>query len=173
LNALGRERVDPGAVPDAGAREYARAAQVLAAYGWVTLPMPFRAPSGPEAEVRSGGVTSRGDHGGVGLGLAEIWRRLRGKHPRRTADARLAEYGMEPRFAVLRAMARMTGGSVVGSPTALDTALSDLPWRWHLWFANPEAAEGKEFVPVSIELVRTGKTLRGQQWVRAGVPTSP
>lgn len=170
LNALGGDRVDPGKIPDeGGAREYARAAQALAAYGWVTIPMTLRAPSGPEAEVRSGGMAHPGEHGGAAFGLAEIWRRMRGKHPRRPADPRLAEYGADPRLGVLRAMARMTDGAVVGSPASLDTALADLPWRWHLWFSNPVTAEGKAaFVPVSIELVRTGRSVRSQQWVRAG-----
>jgi hypothetical protein len=167
LNALGGDRVDPDKLPDeGGARSYARAAQALAAYGWVTIPMTLRAPSGPEAEVSSGGMAHPGEHGGAAFGLAEIWRRMRGKHPRRPADPRLADYGADPRLGVLRMMARMTDGAVVGSPASLDTALADLPWRWHLWFSNPATDEGKRFVPVSIELVRLGKPLRGQQWVR-------
>jgi hypothetical protein len=170
LGALGRERVDPARLPeDAGARDYAQAAQTLAAYGWVTLPMALRAPTGDEPEVRSGGVVSTGDHGGIAFNLGEIWRRLRGRHPRRRADPRLAEYGADSRLAVLRAMARMTGGGVVASPAALSSALADLPWRWHLWYSAPSSVAGRA-LPVAIELLRTGKELRGQQWVRSGVP---
>ncbi len=173
LNALAGDRVDPARLPRlpnaGGAREYAQTAQALAAYGWVVLPMVFREPSGPEAEVRSGGVASPGDHGGVALSPGEIWRRLRGKHPRRPADPRLADYGAEPRYAVLRAMARMTGGSVVGSPTSLDSAVADLPWRWRLWFSNPAEVNGG-MLPLEVDLVRTGRAMRGPQWMRSGVP---
>jgi hypothetical protein len=158
LDALGRDRVDPATLPaEGGAAAYATAAQVLAAYGWVTFPLPFRDLPPPAGSTI------------LGFSLAEVGRRLHGMHPRRPGDPQLAEYGAEPRLAVLRAVARMTGGGVVGSPGALAPAIADLPWRWHLWFSAPPAFEGR-IHPVTVELVRTGAAVRGPQWLRSGVP---
>jgi len=162
LNALDRDRVDPEQLPEAnGARAYARAAQVLAAYRWVTFPLALRAgilgELGTPPPVRGG------------ISPAEARRVLRGMHPSPPPDPLLAEYGADPRLAVLRAVARMTGGGVMGSLWAIEPRLDDLAWRWHLWFSAPPAVEGRVHA-VTLSLLRSGAALRGPQWVRSGVP---
>ncbi|HEY8020144.1 MAG TPA: hypothetical protein VIH93_03530 [Thermoanaerobaculia bacterium] len=163
LNALGSDRVDPARLPEeGGARAYVRAAQTLAAYGWVILALPFRravepfdlTPPPPSAGIKPG----------------EVLRKLRGMHPRRSPDPFLADYGADSRLAILRAVGRMTDGALVGRAAMLQPAIADLSWRWHLWFSAPSTAVEGRVHPVTVELLRTGEALRATQWVRSGVP---
>jgi len=172
LRAVDRDRVALADLPAGGAgASFVAAAQLLAAYGWVTLPMPVHGldlgvTGRPGAEHLDNPV---GPPSGFGVDLMALFRRLRGRRPRRPVDPRRSQIGSDPRLALLRAVARTTGGEVLGYPETLGPALEGLGWRWHLWFSAPSTAEGKIHA-VTVELVRTGETLRAPQWVRSGVP---
>ena len=171
LAVLDRDRVESAGL-DVGspAASYVAAARTLAAYGWVTLPMTFRRVD-PDVTASPGPAqldSPVGARPGFAIDLIRVLRYLLGKKQRRPVDPRRSVLS-EPGLVLLRAVARTTGGEVVGYPEGIAPALEDLAWRWHLWFAAPAAPDGR-LHPVAVELAATGTGFHAPQWVRSGVP---
>lgn len=152
----------PGS-PIAAFRDTAR---LLAAYGWVTVPVPLRKEGlGLPHSTVSDVDRIRASTEGYGMPPVILI-------PRRSTS--LAYEGVidvlvEPQTAPLRALARPTTGTVVGYDVQLGPLLDDLSRRWRVWVAAPDTVDGR-VLPVEVRIPGRSKDVRAQEWVRSGTP---
>ncbi len=175
------KRLEAGSAPAANTAEAPEraaiimdAARLLAAYGWVTVPMPFREPeelgkhdNAPEDvdrfRVNHGGGDTLGSSGSVPPVMA----------PKKPRDTELRWEGIvqtkiQPDLSPLRALVNVTAGELVAFEAQLDSTLDSLAGRWHLWFQAPDPRDGRLHA-VQAQL-RSGQRLRARQWQRSSTP---
>ena len=149
-------------------------ARMLAAYGWITVPLPLRetreaeemAAADPNPEIDE----FRVEHSGAGkyssgVPPPAIFHRPPPSPFRWEAAVALQ---IEPDLSPLRALAAPTAGKLVGLEALLDPVLDDLAGRWQLWFQAPEPNLGRAR-PVEVQL-RNGRRLRTRAWLRSSTP---
>lgn len=149
-------------------------ARLLAAYGWITVPLPLRerreaepmepAPSDPEVD------RFRVNHSGAGSKSSGVPppAQFRRPTPSPFRWGAAITLQIEPDLAPLRALVATTGGKLVGLDALLDPLLDHLGGRWQLWFQAPDPGVGKA---QRIEArVRNGTTLRTRTWLRSSTP---
>jgi hypothetical protein len=152
-------------------------ARLLAAYGWITVPLPLREaregealiPANPQSDLerfRSGhsGGSQRGKRMSGFPPVIDLPRPA--PSPFRW-DAAIA-LQIEPSLAPLRALVAPTGGKLVGLDALLDPLLDNLAGRWQLWFQAPELNGGRARA-IEVRL-RNGTTLRTRTWLRSSTP---
>lgn len=185
--ALLEKKDDPAAAP---ASVFHRASRLLAAYGWVTLPVPLRkdgvgveiAPQSGLERIRQSAAPSK--HQSAVPPITP------GRAPRETTLSwtGVIDLAVEPRTAALRVLSRASGGTVIGFEQQIEPALSALSSRWRLWIDEPdEPADGRLqtvtvrlpdqlqvvafFFPIAINLPGGAKrTARPQAWLRSSTP---
>ncbi|HEV8582594.1 MAG TPA: hypothetical protein VGX68_26300 [Thermoanaerobaculia bacterium] len=142
------------------------AAQLLAASGWVTIPVPLRREElGTEAAqsdidiFRQGAAPS--DHQN---GVPPI---LPGRPPKKTTLSvpGAIDTFVDPKGAALRALARPTAGTVIVFESQLDEVLGALPRRWRLWFTEPDVAADGQLHRIAVTLPRLKKEARVPEWL--------
>lgn len=185
--ALLERKDDPAAAP---ASVFHRASRLLAAYGWVTLPVPLRKEGigievAPQSEIeifRQSSAPSK--HQSAVPPITP------GRAPRETTLAwtGVIDLAVEPRTAALRVLSRASGGTVLGFEQQIEPALAALSKRWRLWIDEPdEPVDGRLhtvtvslpdqmrvvafFFPIVIHLPGGAKrTARPQAWLRSSTP---
>jgi hypothetical protein len=187
------ERPDPPKDPPAGmdtpASVFHRTARLLAAYGWVTIPVPLRkegagSPIAPKSEIEIFRQSSApSDHQN---GVPPI---LPGRPPAKTtlAFTGVIDLFIKPQTAALRILSRATAGSIIGFEQQVEPALAALSRRWRLWLAEPDGPVDGRLHPVevslaarrsvgvqsySVEVGPAGKTksVRAPGWIRSSTP---
>lgn len=150
------------------------AARLLAAYGWIAVPLPFREPDelgghdrAPHDIDRFRDNHSAGNSVGTGSNVPSTI------PPRQPRDSELRWEGIiqtkiQPDLSPLRALVKATGGELVGFEAQLDSTLDGLAGRWHLWFQAPDTHDGR-LRPIQAQL-RSGERLRARQWQRSSTP---
>ncbi len=183
--ALLERKDDPAAAP---ASAFHRASRLLAAYGWVTLPVPLRRDgAGVEIIPQSGLERIRQSAAPADHGVPPI---LPGRPPGKTTLSwtGVTDLAVEPRTAALRVLSRASGGTVIGFEQQIEPALAALSRRWRLWIAEPdEPVEGRLqtvqvslpdqmqvvafFFPIALNLPGgPQKQARPQAWLRSSTP---
>ena len=150
-------------------------ARMLAAYGWITVPLPLRetreaeemAPADPNPEIDEFRVEHSGANNKHSSGVPPpaVFHRPAASPFRWEAAVALQ---IEPDLSPLRALAAPTAGKLVGLEALLDPVLDDLAGRWQLWFQAPEPNLGRAR-PVEVRL-RNGRRLRTRAWLRSSTP---
>ena len=147
-------------------------ARLLAAYGWVTIPVPLRKEGlGLQASTQSDIETFRQstswgtDHPGVPPVIGFI-------PPRGSALSfpGVIDVLIAPQTAALRALAQATAGTVIGYEVQLDAMLRALPRRWRLWIEEPDKTVDGRLRPLSVALRERGALVRGPAWIRSSTP---
>lgn len=149
-------------------------ARLLAAYGWITVPIPLRetrevqatGPARPDHDLDR----FRVDHQGTSKHNINVPRvpafPKRAPSPFRWEGALTLQ--IEPDLSPLRALTAPTGGELVGLEMLLDPVLDDLSGRWQLWFQAPEPNEGRARA-LQVRL-KNGTVLRTRTWLRSSTP---
>ncbi len=149
-------------------------ARMLAAYGWITVPLPLREtreaealePARPDSDLDRFRVGHSGaSKHGSGVPPPATFPK-RAPSPFRW-DAAIA-LQIEPDLAPLRALVAPTGGKLVGLDALLDPLLDHLAGRWQLWFQAPEANDGRAR-QLEVRL-RNGTVLRTRAGLRSSTP---
>lgn len=186
--ALLARRNAAGAGP-APAAVFQRAARLLAAYGWVAIPVPLRKEGmgleiAPQREIeilRQGSAPS--DH------QNSVPPILPGRPPEKTTLAwtGVIDLLVEPKTAALRILSRATAGTVIGFEAQIGPILAGLSRRWRLWLAEPDApVDGRlhrlevsladkmrlGFAPygVAVSLPGEARSIRAPAWIRSSTP---
>lgn len=149
-------------------------ARMLAAYGWITIPLPFRETREAEAMIPAQSDPEidqfRVNHSGAGKyssGVPPPAGFLRSTpSPFRWGAAVALQ--IEPNLAPLRTLVAATAGKLVGLDALLDPLLDNLAGRWQLWFQAPEPNEGRAR-PVEVQ-TKQGIRLRTRAWLRSSTP---
>ncbi len=172
---------------------FRRTARLLAAYGWVAIPVPLRKEGmgiemTPQRELeifRQGSAPS-----GPQNGVPPI---LPGRPPKKTALAfgGVIDLFVRPQTASLRVLARPTAGTVVGFEEQIGPVLAALPRRWRLWITEPDAPVDGRLHSLTVNLsdrtrldlvlfnaaavsvpggTTTTKRLRAPEWIRSSSP---
>jgi len=181
------ERRDETAAPPPTV--FHRASRLLAAYGWVVLPMPLRkegigkvtgGQSGLE-RIRQSSAPSKG---------GSVPPIIPSKPPRETTLSwtGVIDLATDPRTAALRVLSRASVGTVIGFEEQIAPALAGLSRRWRLWIAEPdEPVDGRLhtvevrhpdqigvqlfFFPIAVNLLDDSKKqARPQKWIRSSTP---
>lgn len=148
-------------------------ARMLAAYGWITIPLPLRErreaeamePARPDSDLDRFRMGSGG--GTLSNGIPPVTQfPKRAPSPFRWEAAITLQ--IEPDLSPLRALVSSTAGKLVGLDALLDPALDNLTGRWQLWFQAREPNEGRAR-PVEVRL-RDGTPLRTRAWLRSSTP---
>lgn len=185
--ALLEQKDDPAAAP---ASVFHRASRLLAAYGWVTIPVSLRrdgigteitAQSGLE-QVRQSAATSQNRNGPPPVFPT---------HPPGKTTLHwtgVIDLATAPETATLRVLARASGGTVLGFEQQIEPALAALSKRWRVWIdATDEPVDGRLHtvslrVPDQLEVVAVffavpinlpggaRRTARPQAWLRSSTP---
>lgn len=142
-------------------------ARLLAAYGWVTVPVPLRKeglglPGSTVSDIDRIRASARGP---AEPPVILIPRR----RPTSLVYEGVIDVLVEPQTVPLRALARPTTGTVVGYDVQLGPLLADLSRRWRVWVAAPDAVDGR-MLPVEVRIPGRSKDVRAQEWVRSGTP---
>ena len=144
-----------------------QAARLLAASGWVTIPVPLR-KEGPGIEIplqsdierfRQGAAPSDHQNGVPPIVPS------RPPKPTTLSFSGVIDLLVEPKTAALRALARPTAGTVIGFESQLDAVLGALPRRWRLWFTEPDAAADRRLHRLAVTLPRLKKQARVPAWL--------
>jgi len=166
-----------------------RAARLLAAYGWVTIPVPLRkegpgAAIAPKSEMeifRESSAPSDHQNGAPPI--------LPGRPPKKTTLALtgVIDLFIEPKTAALRLLSRATAGTVIGFEEQIGPTLIALSRRWRLWLTEPDApVDGRLHAlavsladrmrvdvlvyPVAVGPPNKTKRVRAPEWIRSSTP---
>jgi hypothetical protein len=183
------ERQDPPACMNTPASVFHRTARLLAAYGWVTIPVPLRkegagSPIAPQSEIevfRQSSAPSNHQNGVPPV--------LPGRPPKKTTLAfrGVIDLFIKPETAALRILSRATAGTIIGFEQQVEPALTALSRRWRLWVAEPDAPVDGRLHPIEVSLaarmsvgiqsysVEIGppdktKNVRAPGWLRSSTP---
>lgn len=160
----GRSAAAPA--PGSAIAAFRDTARLLAAYGWVTVPVPLRKeglglPRSTMSDIDRIRASSRGPAEPPVILI-----------PRRSTSLvyeGVIDVLVEPQTASLRALARPTTGTVVGYDVQLGPLIADLSRRWRVWVAAPDTVDGR-MLPVEVRIPGRSKDVRAQEWVRSGTP---
>lgn len=149
------------------------AARLLAAYGWVTVPVPLRKEGlGLPATTQSDIETFR-QNSSWGTNHPSVPPVIGFVPPKATplAFPGVIDVLIAPRTAALRALAQATAGTVIGYEVQLDAMLEALPRRWRLWLEEPDKVVDGRLRPMSVVLrERRGVLVRSPAWIRSSTP---
>jgi hypothetical protein len=160
----------PAATSSAGARDLAgltAAAQAVAAYGWTVIAVGL-APEPEETRehrasefdrLRQLGVAGTGNHSFP----LETGRRSELDRPG------ALNVFLQPMSALVRALARESGGTLAGVESQLDALLDDLARRLLVVYRTPAVLDG-ELRAVEVRLLPDDLALRAVRWQRSGTP---
>lgn len=156
--------------PTPRAERVHRAARTLAAAGWVTVPVSLTEAELERRTERPFELMGYDDKPAYGINLVpliqKLVRKIRGRSTSQPVDDEEEfRFHTAPENVPLVALARETGGEVLGYPTQLDRTLDDLKNRWRLWYrADPLTAE-----PQALEVIHLGdgRRMRTPRWVAA------
>ncbi len=165
--------LDRGAAgaPQTAAAALQRTARLLAAYGWVAIPVPLRKEgAGLPASTQSEIETFRESTGGSYFGSLPPIIPFRPPKATSLAFSGVIDLMIAPRTAALRALARATAGTVIGFEVQLDEALGALARRWRLWLAEPDTPVDGRLHPLAVGLPGKRETVRAPQWLRSSTP---
>jgi hypothetical protein len=173
MNLLGDQKQELPSPPPAAGRAAALldAARLLAAYGWVTVPLPLHGESpGSRHEKRNEIDQLRiNDQGGgkYGNSVPPVVpsRRPRGSSLQWEGAVQIQ---IQPDLAPLRSLVRETSGALAGFEAQLAPVLDAIEGRWHLWFQAPDSRDGR-LHSIQVRL-RDGQELRARRWLRAATP---
>jgi hypothetical protein len=185
--ALLERKDDPAAAP---ASVFHRASRLLAAYGWVTLPVPLRKEGAGVAIAPQSGLERIRQSAAPSKHQSAVPPITPSRAPRETplAWTGVIDLATEPRTAALRVLSRASGGTVLGFEQQIEPALAALASRWRLWVDEPdEPVDGRLhtvavrlpdqmqvvafFFPIAINLPGGAKrTARPQAWLRSSTP---
>jgi len=149
-------------------------ARMLAAYGWITVPLPLREAREAEAMIPAQADPEidrfRVNHSGAGKNSSSVPPPTQFKRSTPSAFRWGAAIALqiEPDLAPLRTLVAATAGKLVGLDALLDPLLDNLAGRWQLWFQAPEPNEGRAR-PIQVQL-RNGTRLRTRAWLRSSTP---
>ena len=147
------------------------AARLLAAYGWVTAPLPLRRESPGERQALFSDADrfrlNTGDWGAANNSVPPILA------PNRQPASKLQWEGVlrtivQPDLSPLRALSNTTAGTLVAQDAILPWALDRLGERWHLYYQTQMPVDGR-LRTVEVRL-RNGTPLRARRWVRSSTP---
>jgi hypothetical protein len=143
---------------------------MLAAYGWVTIPLAIRGDDpGEERSEMSDTERIRQHAGGWGgdFGVPPVIP-SRGHKPSTLRFEKVIDLFLLPDYAPLRAFARPTAGTVLGFEEQLGATLAGLRTRWRLWYDAPASVDG-QVRPLEVRL-RRDVVPRSQRFIRASTP---
>ncbi|HEX4960115.1 MAG TPA: hypothetical protein VF173_04705 [Thermoanaerobaculia bacterium] len=158
--------------PQTAAAALQRTARLLAAYGWVAIPVPLRKEGpGDPASMQSDLETFRENTAWSGHS-SSVPPTVRWAPPKATSLAfrGVIDLMIAPQTAALRALARPTAGTVIGFEVQLDEALQALARRWRLWIAEPDAPVDGRLHPLAVGLPGKLETVRAPEWLRSSTP---
>jgi hypothetical protein len=151
------------------AAAFARASRLLAAQRWVVIPVAVHpdspgSPVSPQSEIDQ--IQRSADWSSHTNGPPPA--SLPSRPPR---DGALVYPGVvalatEPRLAPLRALAEATAGTVIGYDVQLSPLFAELPRRWTLWVAEPEAPADDHLHSLTVRLPGRKADARAPQWLR-------
>jgi len=163
--------------PQTAAAALQRTARLLAAYGWVTIPVPLRKeeaglPGSTRSEIEAFRESTGGSYFSNSLPPIIYPPISLFGRPKATSLAfpGVIDLMIAPRVAALRALARPTAGTVIGFEVQLDEALDALGRRWRLWIAEPDEPVDGRLHPLAVGLPGKRETVRAPQWLRSSTP---
>jgi hypothetical protein len=164
------DRGSPGA-PQTAAAALQRTARLLAADGWVAIPVPLRKEgAGAQASMQSDLETFRQNSAGSSHGSLPPTVRFAPPKATSLAFPGVIDLMIAPRTAALRALARPTAGTVIGFEVQLDEVLSALRRRWRLWITEPDGPAGGLIQSLAVTLPGRRETVRAPEWLRSSTP---
>jgi hypothetical protein len=164
------DRGSPGA-PETAAAALQRTARLLAAYGWVAIPVPLRKESaGPQGSMRSDLDTFRENSAGSYFGSLPPVVRSKPHKATSLAFPGVIDLMIASRTAALRALSRPTAGTVIGFEVQLDEILAALERRWRLWLAEPDAPVDGKLQTLAVALPGQREKVRAPEWLRSSTP---
>lgn len=156
----------PGA-PETVATAFLQAGHRLAAQGWVVIPVAVQpgspgTPVAPPSDadlIRESAAPSQHTNGPP----PDLPRRAPTRTP--LAYPGVVTLSTEPRLAPLRALAEGTAGAVIGYGVQLPALFAELPHRWTLWVAEPEAPADGRLHALSVRLPGRKTEARAPRWL--------
>ncbi|HEX4496600.1 MAG TPA: hypothetical protein VIE43_13090 [Thermoanaerobaculia bacterium] len=157
--------------PDAAetaATSFVRVSRQLAAERWVVIPVVVHpgspgTPVAPQSEIdliqESAATTSHTNGPPPPMPYAAT-RQSALEFPNVVA------LSTEPRLAPLRALAEATTGTVVGYDVQLTALFAELPRRWTIWVAEPEAPADDHLHALAVRLPGKRADARAPLWLR-------
>jgi len=140
--------------------------RLLAAGGWITFAMPFRATA-PSREERAQNDMDRIRVQGGGsehTNSAPPVIPMRGSGGGPLRHTSVADVFTAPESAPLMALVQPTAGTVLGVEEQLRPAIDGLARRWRVWYQAPEPA-GDKLRSVEVRLPGAATPLRCPRWV--------
>jgi hypothetical protein len=159
------------AAPQTAAAAIQSTARLLAADGWVAIPVPLREEdAGPQASMQSDVETLRQNSAGSQYGSLPPTIPFAPARASSLAFRGVLDLMIMPRTAALRALARPTAGTVIGFEVQLDEVLAALKRRWRLWIAEPDAPVDGRLHTLAVKLPGRRGTVRAPEWLRSSTP---
>lgn len=147
--------------PDAG--------KALSAYGWAVVTLAVQPPPATPSEAgRPGSRDEFETFRAVAQGEDQVTFSV-GAKPADYDLQRALENAFEPRYVLIRALARESGGGVAQSAAGVDRALADLGRRYRVVYRASGPSDGR-LRPVEVRLVPDDLELAAPRWRRSGVP---
>lgn len=164
------DRGSPGA-PQTVAAALQRTARLLAAYGWVAVPVPLRKEqAGTPASMRSDLETFRENSAGSHSGSLPPTIVFAPHKPTSLAFPGVIDLMIAPRTAALRALARPTAGTVIGFEVQLDEVLRAFKRRWRVWLTEPDKPVDGLLHSLAVALPGRLEAVRAPEWLRSSTP---
>jgi len=166
----GLDRGSPAA-PQTVAAALQQTARLLAAYGWVTIPVLLRKDeAGSQASMQSDVETLRQNSAGSSHGSLPPTIAFAPPEATSLAFRGVIDLMVMPRTATLRALARPTAGTVIGFEVQLEEVVAALRRRWRLWIIEPDAPAGGLIQSLAVTLPGRRETVRAPVWLRSSPP---
>ena len=152
-------------------RPLVETAQVLAGYGWVTLPLALRAPREeiPLSAAEKRMQVSTGGAGDRRQSVPIVTLPARDAHPDSTTETQLdvlTDFSLMP-FAEL---SRATSGALIGQAERLQSALARLTDRRQFTYRSPFPEPGR-LLPLEVRWKGgDGRALSAPRWLRSSTP---
>jgi hypothetical protein len=154
------------AAPQTAAAALQRTARLLAAYGWVAIPVPLhKEGAGSQASMQSDVETLRQNSAGSSHGSLPPTISFASPKATSLAFRGVIDLMITPRTAALRALARPTAGTVIGFEAQLDEVLAALGKRWRLWLVEPDGPADGLLHSLAVTLPGRRETVRAPEWL--------
>ncbi|MFI5028647.1 MAG: hypothetical protein ACHQCF_06665 [Solirubrobacterales bacterium] len=152
----------------------AEAAQAIAAYGWVTVPISLHNVELKPLPRQRGDFEkfqdlAYGDKPRFYINLMDVFKAP--ESPVLRSDELFYDAYALPRLAPLRALAESTSGTLLVHPEQLDTELDGLAQRWRLWYGSAAPLDGR-VRRLQVHLAGREDLLQGPRWIRTSTPES-
>jgi len=179
----------PAGGPETVAAVFQRTARLLAAYGWVAIPVPLRkeqvgAPIAPRSELDIFRETTAPSSQSTSLPPIRPSRR---SQKTTLAFPGVLDLFLAPQTAALRLLSQATAGTLLGFEEQIGPTLAALVRRWRLWIPEPDAPADGRLHPLAVTVAdqtQVGvvafqldvglpgrrKDTRSPLWLRSGTP---